>query len=146
MAEVIPKGHGKVLSILSNLDDASFVPTNDRRSKARIPFRHETHILLLGVMGSNRFKVNTRNLSTSGVGLLSRRPFQVGDRFVLPVDVQGAVAKLLLCRVTFSRYISNGLHDIGAQFEKAIPNPNGDQMIPQEWIDMATEHRAPEVP
>jgi hypothetical protein len=98
-------------------------------------------ILLLGVVGPNRFRVNTRNLSTSGVGLLSRRAFQVGDRFVLPIDVQGAVAKLVLCRVTFSRYVSSGLHDVGAQFESALPNLNGDQAIPQEWINAAHDHR-----
>ena len=140
MSEANAKMQAKILAILSSLDDASIAPNENRRNKSRMPFRHDIAIVSLGGTDEEKFTIHTRNISTSGVGFLSRRPFEKGERFVLPIRIAGAKDKVVLCRVTFSRYISAGLYGVGAEFEKSAANPSADLVIPADWKAQAMVH------
>ena len=137
MSETSPKTQSKVLAILSSLDHASLANGTNRRNNSRLPIRHELQIRLLKVPGTATFTIHTRNLSTGGLGFLSRRPFEVGERFVLPVKMPGTPSKVVLCRVTFSRYVSAGLYAVGSEFEQSLPDPTEKMDVPGEWTVLA---------
>ncbi len=141
MTEVNPTTQHKVLSILNSLDDVMYVPDANRRQRQRITFRHKMIAMLLGCVGDASVDIYTRNISTNGLGFLCRRPFQEGDQFALPIMMKGTPSKMVLCRVTFVHYASGGLHEIGAEFQKAVPDPKNEQFIPRDWYCPVTHPR-----
>jgi hypothetical protein len=111
-------------------------PREGARQRERINYRRRVEIILIGQSGQPRVTGHTRNLSTGGLGFLTRRTFAVGERFVALLALGGGAGKFALCRTTFCRYLSEGMHEVGAAFEATAPRINNHR-IPSNWIATA---------
>lgn len=80
------------------------------------------------------FKVMLTDASRRGVGLLSKRIFQTGESFVVPLRYAEGGGSLVLCRTRFCRSTESGHYRVGAEFAATIPDPDGKTRIPVEWI------------
>ncbi len=80
------------------------------------------------------FKVMLTDASRRGLGLLSRRIFQSGESFVVPLRYAEGGGALVLCRTRFCRSTSTGHYRIGAEFTATLPDPDGNAKIPAEWV------------
>lgn len=136
----------KIGAILRLLDQ---VPTpaelQNRRGAPRLRVRIPVQAHLLGLIGCPSIVVYTRNISTRGIGCVSRRPFRQGEYIALDIDVVPSLAKVILCQVTFSRYLREGLYEVGAEFQEAVARAEllaeslkGE--MPPRWIKLATGH------
>lgn len=79
------------------------------------------------------FRVSAVNVSTRGVGLLSRRQLSVGERFVLPLRFEEGGGRLALCQVRNSRKLDDRQHHIGAMFVAWVNDDRADMPIPADW-------------
>ena len=71
-------------------------------------------------MKTSRFRIFTRNISTAGVGFVSRRPFRLGDRIAFVLGSLREERKIIVAQVTFVRYVRRGMHEMGAEFIQAV--------------------------
>jgi len=127
-----------ILAILNELGNGPV--DSERRERRRAAFPYAATALLIGIPSTPRIKVVTRNLSTSGVGLLTHRVFQKGEVFVLPLVFPGVKTKLALCRVVFARYVSAATYDVGAKFLAALDSDGEEQVrVPAGWLQQAHE-------
>lgn len=94
-------------------------------------------VMLLGQAGMPSVPMHTRNISTSGIGFLSKRVFKKGEVIGVHLLAGHRISKLMLCRVTFCRYVRSGLHEVGAEFVEARPVFGGVPRIPTTWIEQA---------
>ncbi len=113
------------------------------RRHQRITYFRRVELILLAQADQPRVTAYTRNLSPGGLGLLSRRVFNLGERFVTLLTMGGERGKYMLCRVTFCRYLSDCLYEIGAAFEATTPYLNQKQRIPKAWVSAARDHAPP---
>ena len=137
----------KILRILNTLTRHVCTPDSERRNKDRVRFARVGRAILIGIVGQPQVKIITRNLSTGGVGFLAYRAFQIDERFVIPLSMKKGDTKLTLCRVTFVRYLSGAMYEVGVSFEAVTNlNPHSEKItIPNEWINAArvnTHHSA----
>ena len=79
-------------------------------------------------------RVMLKDVSSGGAGLYSRRPFAVGDHFVLPVRFAEGGGQLYLCRVVFSRAASPRHYAVGASFVDSIEDPDATAPVPASWL------------
>lgn len=128
----------QIQEILARLDRGPLqsLSTNRRRAQ-RINLRTAMMAIVFHTTGPQEVKIFTRNISTSGVGFISRRPFKPEERVVIPFEVPGQTGKLVLAKLTFARYIPGGVYDAGAEFIECIPDPGGPDRIPEHWISGA---------
>lgn len=80
------------------------------------------------------FKVMLTDASRRGVGFLSKRIFQAGESFVVPLRFAEGGGTLVLCKARFCRTTESGHYRIGAEFAATVPDPEGKAKIPVEWI------------
>jgi c-di-GMP-binding flagellar brake protein YcgR len=127
----------RIEEILRILDENP-VPSSaeNRRNAKRVNVRLTLSIYLLSVPGHPPLDVHTRNISTSGVGMVSRRPFRKGERIAIELYKVSKLEKLILAEATFSRYVRDGLYEVGCLFKEAISRDEarGFERIPQRWI------------
>jgi len=118
-------------------------PKASARKCERNTYFRRVELTLIAQLGRPRVIGFTRNLSTGGLGLLTRRGFNVGERFVTLLTLGGGIGKFALCRTTFCRYLSDGMCEIGAAFEATAPCLNANHRIPTEWLSAARTQTAP---
>lgn len=124
-------------AILHNLDLNKPTKSASRRKRERHQYRHKIDIFVLTPAGPVPGKVQSRNISTGGIGFVTRRPLVKGQRIIMCMTPQSSPAKLVLCRITFARHVSGGMYDVGAEFERAVADPAQEHTIPQEWLTLA---------
>ncbi len=121
--------------IIEHLDCASIVPPfNNRRAAPRMKIRTPMTAILLASAGLPSIVLFSRNLSRSGIGFISRRPFSPGDQIGLSIHLPNQPHKLLLTKITFARYVRAGVYEIGATFIECIADFPGKNRIPHHWI------------
>ncbi len=124
----------KVKGILQQLDHATPQEmTENRRQAPRINVRLSLSVILLASANPAPFEIFTRNLSVSGIGFVSRRLFKAEERIAIRLQVKDLATKLCLARVTFGRYLTGGMYEMGAEFLECIEDP-GHAPIPSHWM------------
>jgi hypothetical protein len=124
----------KVNGILQQLDHATTQKTAENRRQApRVNVRLPLEAFLLGPTSRTPIQIFTRNLSVSGVGFVSRRLFKDQERIAIRLRVKNMATKLCLARVTFGRYLSAGMHEMGAEFLECVKD-TGHTPIPRHWM------------
>jgi len=124
----------KVQTILQHLDHAQ--PASDaenRRRAPRVTVRLTMNVIVLGVVNPAPVCIHSRNFSVSGIGFVSRRLFKSGERIVIQLRGKALPPKLILARITFSRYASGGHYEMGAEFLESLPDL-GNTRIPSHWL------------
>lgn len=92
--------------------------------------------------------VLVRDLSPSGVCIIVRQRFHVGDRFLLLLPASAGPQRAVLSEVKHLRPLSGGLFAIGAQFLRMIETlQNVNELIPEEARASVQNHASPlEIP
>jgi hypothetical protein len=91
-------------------------PADNRRQARRIPLRAKLTVLISGRPDPIPIPVVSRDVSVSGIGFTSRRPFNVGERLVVRLQLQDLPSKMVLARVAYSRYDDGAMYRTGAEF------------------------------
>jgi hypothetical protein len=128
----------KVTGILTHLD-AHPLPAaeSERRHSRRVPLRTPLQITLLSDAHGHRpptIDVYSRNISSAGMAFVCRRMFRPDERLAISLIIGPLPQRLLLGRITFSRYVKAGLYEMGAEFLACIPHPAGADRIPLSWF------------
>jgi len=96
-----------------------------QRKHARNPFRAacNVHFFAQSSFAVASLKGRTRNLSRSGVGLLVRRVFRVGEPLEVEILVPDRTPMYMAGLVTFCRYAGRGYHEVGVALRAAGSKP-----------------------
>jgi hypothetical protein len=121
----------RIEEILRLLDAQTAETGSNRRRAKRINIHATLAATVLCENGDATLQVYTRNISTSGIGFVSRRLCKKGERLALTFDLPGKPPKLVLAKVTFCRYVRAGLYDAGAEFMECVA---GTGRIPGHWF------------
>jgi len=132
----------RVNCIVDQLDEHLQLPQEaNRRKLERVRARFPVQVMILSGAAPVPLEVYTRNLSLSGIGLMSRRLFQSEERIALLLKIPGRPAKLVFARVTFARYLRGGLYEVGAEFLERSSGSAREGEIPAQWIREAARQR-----
>ena len=137
MATLTQEQVTKVSVILTRLDAQLPTPKQNRRHASRLTLRMPLQVLLLSSTGDRiptPVDIFTRNISPSGMGFVCRRMFTADERIVVALHLDKVPPRLLLARVTFSRYVRGGLYEMGAEFLACIADPSRAARIPLTWL------------
>ena len=138
----------KIEEILKILDQYP-PPTEvtNRRQSTRVRIRAHLNCFLLAVPGFPSIQIHTRNISTAGIGFVSRRPFRAGELVVIEMNLLPKNSKLILTEATFNSYVREGLYEVGCTFREAAPkneyvSENIAESLPANWLGMIRSHGA----
>jgi hypothetical protein len=125
----------RIEEILRLLDQQRTDASANRRRADRINIHASLTAMVLADNGTDAsLQIYSRNISTSGIGFVSRRMCKKGERLALSFDLPGRPHKLVLAKVTFCRYVRAGLYDAGAEFLECITGEVGRKGIPGHWM------------
>ncbi len=137
----------QVREILAQLDRLPTSPEANRRIHNRVNVRLPLDVYVIQANSRPTLQIFSRNLTTSGIGCISRRLFKKGDLLAIEFHISGPVPKLVLSRITFCRYLRAGLYEAGAEFLEAVtPSAYLVDRIPPHWVQMATMQKKPPTP
>jgi hypothetical protein len=122
----------QIAEIIQHLDRSPARPGANRRRQPRANVRATMSAILLSEERQSTVRIFTRNLSTSGIAFVSRRPFKPGEKFALSFAIPDAMSKLVLTNVTFVRYARGGMYEMGAEFVECVERT--DASLPPRWI------------
>lgn len=96
-----------------------------QRKYPRHPFRCGCVVRFLpaGYTAMSQMTGRTRNLSRSGLGLLIRRLFALGDPIEVEMLVPGRPPLFMGGVVRFCRYVSHGYHELGVELKVSAATP-----------------------
>lgn len=96
-----------------------------QRKYPRHPFRCGCVVRFLpaGYTTVSKLAGRTRNLSRSGLGLLVRRMFAMGDPIEVEIQIPGRGAMFMAGLVRFCRYAGRGYHEVGIELKCSQPTP-----------------------
>lgn len=132
---------GKVNDILQQLDERLQNPATENRRAPRVAVRLPMTVILLSATAPSPIGVFSRNISQSGLGFVSRRLFSREERIAISLHIPKLPSKLIFARVTFGRYVSAGLYEMGAEFLESVSDPKGEAHIPSHWLTAASQAR-----
>ena len=115
----------------------------ETRAVRREPYGRSVDLILVPRKENGVVPAYTRNLSACGLGLLCRRAIAVGNRFVVLLPIGGPFGKFLLCRVIFCRYVSDGVHEIGTEFEMSHAKFTAAATYPAAWNTPSVRSKQP---
>ena len=127
----------QVSAILRHLDQLPPNPDENRRQRIRVNIRLSLHAILIENPALAQIGVYTRNISMSGMGFISSRPFRPSELMAIHVHVGHQPGKVILCRTMFCRYIRGGFYEVGVAFEEAAPGQAEVVRIPNTWLARA---------
>ena len=127
-----------VLGVLCELDPTRHGLPSDLRNWKRKAVSQPLWVYRLREKGRHKaqvFRAVTRDVSAGGIGLYSKMPFEVGERFVLPVHFEEG-GRLYLCEVASVRTgPGGGFRSVGARFLASVEQGQGTvPEIPEEWL------------
>lgn len=125
----------QVQQILRVLDNIPLPPAANRRLRPRVNIHLNLEATIFTSMTLPRVQIVTRNLSTSGLGFVSRREFRVGELIAIHLNVEKNPIRLILGAAAFCRYLRGGLYDVGVEFLEA--SKPGRTRIPSAWMQRA---------
>jgi hypothetical protein len=119
--------------LIAKLDLQSPDTPDDRRRQPRIDFNHPIWLNLPTEPGHPWIHVYSRNLSTGGLGFLTRHLFYADQHLIIAHELAEFSPMLVLCRVCFCRTIALGVMEVGLAFVSALADPEGRRQIPADW-------------
>lgn len=129
MSEVKPEA-GRFNSLLNELDvraQRGQIHAKDdcRRRRPRYTFRTPCSVRFLppGATKLSEWPGRTRNLSRSGLALLVRRAFSLGDAVEIELKLANQATMFMAGIVTFCRYAGGGYHEVGVGLRLSGPDP-----------------------
>jgi hypothetical protein len=122
------------MEIIEQLDQLPARDAENRRKSPRVPFHLAMRITLLTGIAPAPVEVFSRNISLAGLGFVSRRMFRREERIVVLLRFPKMPPKLILARITFGRYISGGLYEMGSEFLECVSDPKNPGLIPSHWL------------
>jgi hypothetical protein len=105
----------------------------NRRHAPRLNVRVSLTAILLSALNPSPVPIFSRNISISGIGFVSRRLFKSHERIAIKIEIADLPPRLLLAEVTFSRYVSGGLYEMGAEFLECVRGRSASR-IPTHWM------------
>ena len=108
-------------------------PVVNRRRTERLALSFNLDVLLLDCAGDPAVRVKMQNLAMGGLGFLSRRRFDVGERFVVNLCFANQGGRQMLCRTILCKAAADGWHRIGAKFVDAVARNPEVSTIPLRW-------------
>ena len=127
----------KVQGMLDHLDHNTPQDMENRRKSPRLPVRMSLTASLLSGPAPTNVDIFTRNFSMAGFGFVSRRMFGKDERIAIYIKFPNDQSKLVLARVTFGRYIRNGLYEMGSEFLECVSNPKSPGRFPSHWSNIS---------
>lgn|GEM_PF-2954983 len=127
----------RIEEILQTLDSQNTREMENRRNAKRLNLRISVRATVFMHNTTPNVRVYTRNISTSGIGLVTKRVFRSGELFVLEFILPDRPAKMLLAKTKFCRYLSGGLYELGAEFVESALAVRGRGQIPPHWYELA---------
>jgi hypothetical protein len=125
--------------LIARLDAQSPGEYDDRRVHPRIDFSHPMWLNLPTQNGSPWIHVYSRNLSTSGLGFLTRALFYKNQHLVISHELNENVPLLVLCRVCYCRTIDLGIQEVGLTFVEVRADPERKREIPTGWLSQVLQ-------
>ena len=126
--------------VIAKLDAQSPATGADRRVHPRIDFAHPMWLNLPGEPGRPWVHVYSRNLSTGGLGFLTRNLFYADQHVVIAHELNELTPMLVLCKVCFCRPIDLGIMEVGLAFISVHADPYAKREIPAEWLMRVLEN------
>ena len=123
----------KVRDLLEHLDGQIAKGPANRRRANRLPVRMPMTLTLMTGSTTAPVEIFSRNFSQSGFGFVSRRLFCSNERVALVLKFPNQTTKQILARVTFARYIRNGMYEMGTEFLECVSNPRNPDTFPGHW-------------
>ncbi len=111
---------------ITGCSDVRLAPwPGERRKRPRVPVGVAASVYPLeegesGYRVSRKVHARIREMSESGVGLLSAEPFQAGETFVIGLPRKRGPVLWMYCRSARCQSASNRMHVVGAQFERPV--------------------------
>ena len=93
---------------------------HETRGEHRVDTDVQATILPLALCDSVPATVTVRDLSRTGIGILSPQPMTLDQQFVLLLPQSEDSPALVLCAVTFWQPISRDVYAIGARFTRIL--------------------------
>lgn len=145
VAELTQDQKTRIEEILRILDqNPASAELENRRQSVRVKVRTNLTTRVLSTPGHPTLPIHTRNISTSGIGFVTRRPFRKGELVAIELYLVSKLSKLILAETTFSRYVRDGLYEVGCRFREAISREEaerGMEGIPRRWVEAAMPGR-----
>jgi len=102
----------------------------EKRRASRIDVQTKVHISVFADGKIVRsLSALSRDLSFTGVGLMTAIPLERGDTFIIQLPRQGKPPLYLVTKVMFSRAIADSLFTIGGEFERELPNSEAEALF-----------------
>jgi hypothetical protein len=102
----------------------------EKRRASRIEVQNKVHISIFAEGKIIRsLTVLSRDLSFTGIGLMSAIPLECGDTFIIQLPRQNKPPVYLVTKVMFSRAIADSLFTIGGEFERELPNSEAEALF-----------------
>ncbi len=110
----------RLLSQITGCSDIRFGKHfEEKRGNPRLPFAGTVQIHPYNKPNAGT-TVRGRDISTSGLGLLSSKRMELGEQFVARLPRRGAEPVDICCMVTRCESIGGGLFMVGAGFERIL--------------------------
>jgi hypothetical protein len=141
IANVSAEQLAQLQDIIKQLDRvAALGDDSKRRRSVRMNIRMPLTALVLVTVGQPSIHIFSRNISTCGIGFVSRRPFKIGEPIAISIRLGEQPSKLVLTKTTFCRYLRSGLYEMGGEFVESILDSTGKDRIPSRWLPSANSH------
>ena len=124
----------RVRNVIAQLDSKSVGDCVDRRENPRIDFKNPLWLNLPAEPGRPWIQVFSRNLSTCGLAILSRKLFYVDQHVVIAHELKEPCSQLVLARVCFCRSIQADIQEVGLAFVVNLKDPEKIRRVPPTWL------------
>lgn len=102
----------------------------EKRRASRIEVQSKVHISIFADGKIVRsLTALSRDLSFTGIGMMSAIPLERGDVFIIQLPRQGKPPIFMVTKVMFSRAIADSLFTIGGEFERELPNSEAEALF-----------------
>jgi hypothetical protein len=102
----------------------------EKRRASRLDLQAKVHISIFADGKIVRsLTAMTRDLSFTGVGLMSAIPLQRGDTFIIHLPRQNKPAIYVVTTVMFCRPVADSLFTVGGEFVRELPNSEAETLF-----------------
>ncbi|HTL30500.1 MAG TPA: PilZ domain-containing protein [Tepidisphaeraceae bacterium] len=102
----------------------------EKRRASRIELQAKVHISIFADGKIVRsLSAITRDISFTGIGIMSAIPLECGDTFIIQLPRQSKTPIYVVSRVMFSRPIADSLFTIGGEFTRELPNSEAEALF-----------------
>ncbi len=107
--------------------DEKMSPRHEKRKEGRVGVRCSVEIIprLCNDDGDKPVRVKVRDISSSGIGLLTHLHIDVGVEMICPLPCEDGSRVQVVMTVRHCYQVSKGLYSIGASFDRSLVPTSG---------------------